>query len=147
MGLLAAGCSSDKVSITDSGANPAVQRACRSLVAALPNSVSGQPRRQVDPPGALGAAWGNPPITLRCGVPEPASFSPTSQCQVADGVDWYVDPSAFEDQSADVVLTTVYRSPTIEVTVPARDRPPVATLVDLAPALKTHTHPHGPGCL
>ena len=117
------------------------------MIRHLPPTVSGQVRRRVTPGDSLGAAWGDPAIVLRCGVPRPSGFTPTSQCQTANGVDWYVDPAAFADQSTDVVLTTVFRTPAVEVSVPARYRPPVATLVDLASAIKQHTARHGPGCL
>ena len=43
------------------------------------------------------------------------------------------------DQGRDVVMTTIERSPRVEVVVPAEYRPPAAVMVDLAEAIKQHT--------
>jgi hypothetical protein len=114
--------------------SPAVAAQCSALVEALPDTVDGEHRRDVTPADGLGAAWGDPAIVLTCGgtwqVPADAN------CQEVDGVDWYAPESQFADQDADVVLTTIGYSPVVRVEVPARYRPPAATMVDLAPAIK-----------
>ncbi|MDQ6686638.1 MAG: DUF3515 domain-containing protein [Actinomycetota bacterium] len=117
----------------------ATQTACVRLVAALPAKVSDQPRRPANDSSGTTAAWGDPAITLRCGVGRPSGFTATSPCQSTDGIDWYVPISAIEDQSADVELTTVGRFPAVAVHLPASYRPPVAVMVDLTHAIKTHT--------
>jgi hypothetical protein len=50
-------------------------KSCTELMTALPDALSGSPRREVigSPPGV--AAWGDPPITLRCGLPTPAELT------------------------------------------------------------------------
>jgi hypothetical protein len=50
-----------------------------------------------------------------------------------------VPTATIEDQEADVVLTTIGRTPAVEVTVPASYRPPDAVMVDVAHAIKQHT--------
>lgn len=117
----------------------AIQTACLRLVAALPAKVSDQPRRSANDSSGTTAAWGDPAITLRCGVGRPPGFTATSPCQSTDGIDWYVPVSAIEDQAADVELTTVGRSPAVAVHLPATYRPPVAVMVDLTKTIKMHS--------
>lgn len=111
---------------------------CAELIAALPATVNGLTRR-TDTGSAYAAAWGDPAIVLRCGVGRPAGLTRFSACQRADGIDWFVPDATIIDQRADVLMTTIGRSPAVDVLVPARYRPTVAPMVDLAPALKAHT--------
>jgi len=111
--------------------------ACRNLVDALPDRVADQDRRPVEPDSGLSAAWGDPAIVLRCGVPTPAALDEFAACQEANGVGWFVPEEQVEDQHADVVMTTIGRAQNVEVRVPATYRPPAAAMVDLAAAIKT----------
>lgn len=113
---------------------------CEALVAALPEELAGLSRRTVTPAAALGAAWGDPPVVLSCGVPQD-TIPPTAPCQVADGVGWYIPEEAYDDQAADVALTTLDVRPVVHVQVPGRYRPPPAIMVALAPLLKEHLAP------
>jgi hypothetical protein len=133
----ASGCSHD-VHVDGTGATGSARTACRALVDALPERVSDQPRRTTSG-SSLGAAWGDPAIVLRCGVGKPKDYDPVTGCQTADGLDWYVPEKGMNDQSVDVVMTTIGRDPRIEVSLPARYRPPVGAMVDLAAAIKAHT--------
>jgi hypothetical protein len=46
------------------------RRACEQLAQHLPDSLGkGLPRRKTTPDSPLVAAWGSPPVVLRCGVP------------------------------------------------------------------------------
>jgi hypothetical protein len=132
--LMSGGCGG----VEPTGVRGADRTACRSLVSALPDRVSDQRlvERLRDVPGAT---WGDPPIVLRCGVGRPKHYDPATGCQTADGLDWYVPAKGMNDQSVDVVMTTIGRDPRIEVTLPARYRPPVGAMVDLAPVIKAHT--------
>ena len=68
---------------------PAAQSAtCTTLLSALHGTVGDQPPRTIDPPVPGAAAWGNPPIVLRCGIPTPAELNCSSALQVVDGVAW-----------------------------------------------------------
>jgi hypothetical protein len=134
--LAATGCGAVDIPATDvTGSDRA---ACAALVEALPAKVSDQPRRETDG-NPLGAAWGDPAIVLRCGVGEPKGYDQFSSCQVANGLGWFVPDEQIPDQGVDVVMTTVERSPRVEVRVPAEYRPPVAVMVDLGEAIKQHT--------
>jgi hypothetical protein len=133
---LTAGCGAVDVPGTDvSGTERA---ACRSLVAALPDHVSDQPRRETSG-NPLGAAWGDPPIVLRCGVGTPKGYDRFAACQTVNGLDWFVPDEASDDQGMDVVMTTIGRAPDVEVTLPAQYRPPAAAMVDLGSVIKRHT--------
>ena len=137
LSLGVAGCGS-RVSVEPTGVGGADREACERLVADLPERVSDQPRRETED-DALGAAWGDPPIVLRCGVGTPEGYDKFSGCQTVNGLDWFVPEDTITDQGADVVLTTIGREPAVEVAVPAAYRPPVATMVDLGPTIKQHT--------
>lgn len=136
LGLALAGCGSDEVPVDSPAVSADVRAVCERLVATLPDTVSDQQRRPVDPEDALGAAWGDPAITLTCGVAMPDDFDEFSTCQEANGVGWYIPDEATEDQGADVVMTTVGFEPVVRVQLPARYRPPAAAMVDLAAPLR-----------
>ena len=134
--VLAAGCGT--VDVPDTSVSASERNACKSLVAALPDQVAGQSGRETSG-NPLGAAWGDPAIVLRCGVGTPKGYDKFAGCQTVNGLDWFVPTATIEDQEADVVLSTIGRTPAVEVTVPASYRPPDAVMVDVAPAIKQHT--------
>lgn len=109
----------------------AVLAACQALHPVLPDTVDGMDRRGTTPASDLTAAWGRPPVVLRCGVPQPAGLEPTSQLVTIDGVDW------FPEKLSDGYRFTSYgRVADVEVRVPGRYAPEVNPLVDLAAAMK-----------
>ena len=125
--LLLGGCSS-AVQVTGPTQGPAE---CRSLLRAVPGIVDGQQRRDVEPPHTLAAAWGDPAIVLRCGVPKPARLTASSQCAQVNGVGW------FAEQRADAYrFTTIGRSTNVQVQVPYHYQPAADALVDLASAVR-----------
>ena len=132
----ASGCGS--VDIRDTDASGSERTACERLVEDLPERVSDQPRRETRG-SPLGAAWGDPAIVLRCGVGTPEGYDRFAACQTVNGLDWFVPDEASDDQSLDVVLTTVGRRPAVEVRLPATYRPPVAAMVDLGETIEEHT--------
>ena len=71
----------------------------------------------------------------------PAGFSRTAACTTADGVGWYVPDDQFDDNSSDIVISTVGYRPILQVTVPATYRPNglAAAMVELAPMVKQYT--------
>jgi len=105
---------------------------CDQLLAALPSQVLGGERRDVTPYGA-GAAWGDPPVTLRCGTTDAQGMSPSMQCQVVDDVGWYA-----EELEGGYRFTTIGRQTYVEVVVPDSGGSETAAgaLVDLAPAVR-----------
>jgi hypothetical protein len=98
--------------------------------------VADQPRRPVDDNGAYAAAWGDPEIVLRCGVPTPRGFDKFATCQVTNGVAWFIPESQTQGRRVDVVMTTIGRSQNVEVAIPSDYFPPANAMVDLAAAVK-----------
>jgi hypothetical protein len=96
----------------------------------------------VTPDDGWAAAWGDPPVVLRCGVGVPAEFDAVAPCTTVDDVDWYL-PDEPPDEVSEVTMTTVYREPAVEVVLPVEHWPPANTMVDLAPVLEEHTERTG----
>ncbi len=139
--LLLAGCADEPVTLTSPDAVSAADLAtCEAFLDDLPSSLAGHERRKVNPAAALGRAWGDPAIIVRCGVGVPPEFDQLAACEVADGVGWFVPDDQFDDQDADAVLTAVGYRPRVSVTVPAKYRPegPAAAIAQLAQAVKDH---------
>ena len=110
----------------------AAQVACARLVATLPGRLDGHERRRVAPRDALAAAWGDPPIVLRCGVGAPPLDISGEQPDVeVDGVTWR--PVSQRDG---YLFTTLDRVAYVEVRVPSAYAPEVNPLVDLAGPVK-----------
>lgn len=104
---------------------------CSDLATELPERLAGQESRATDPDSPLTAAWGDPAIVLRCGVPDPEALEPTSQVFTVDGVDWFP-----EELTAGYLFTTYGRSVNVEVTVPDDYAPEAGPLTDLAAAVE-----------
>ena len=104
--------------------------ACAALVAKLPERLSNQERRTIEPDSGSAAAWGDPPVVLRCGVGEPARLQPDSPLTDINGITWFA-----EERSKGYVFTSVGLQPRVEVTVPDAYAPEGSVLVQLAPAL------------
>ncbi|MFC6288414.1 DUF3515 family protein [Nocardioides sp. GCM10027113] len=96
--------------------------ACRALLDDLPGTLAGQDRREVEPPDAAAAAWGDPAIVLTCGVPRPDldQFAP---CLEANGVGWFVESEDESDPEAPATVTAAGYEPTVRVEIPS-DRQP-----------------------
>jgi hypothetical protein len=139
---LLGGCS-DEVDVPATRTTTAEAASCRALLDALPAKVAEQSRRPTTG-NKFAAAWGDPAIVLRCGVGVPRGYDKFAACQRANGVDWFVPESVISDQRADVVMTTIGRSPRVEVTVPAPYRPSLAPMTDLAEAIKQNTREIAP---
>ena len=104
--------------------------ACTALAASLPEQLTNASRRSVTPTSPFVAAWGDPAIILRCGVPRPASYDPTSQVVLVDGISWYA-----ESRGDAMTFTVMNRIVFIEVTVPESYAPEGNVLVDLGAAI------------
>jgi len=141
LALLAGGCGGpDAVQVDPAAPPPAAKRVCAKLVAALPDHLDDAERRPTRPEGAPTAAWGDPPLVLRCGVAKPADLGPSSEILEVDDVEWFLAESA-----AGYTFTTVGRRAYVALTVPPSVRRADATapLVDLAPAVSRHDPPRG----
>ncbi len=138
--LSLAGCADEPVTLDSPDVSPEVLRTCDAFLDDLPNRLAGHDRRKVNPAAALGRAWGDPAIIVRCGVGVPDGFDQFSSCEVANGVGWFVPDAEFDDQDAAATLTAVGYDPIVSVTVPGKYRPsgPAAAIAELAEPVKDH---------
>lgn len=112
---------------------------CRSLHDELPRTVDGLPRDADEAGAPFAAAWGDPPVRLRCGVPRPEvltpgteEYNPTADAVDVNGVSWLL-----EKQEDGYRFTTTGRKAFVEVTVPGAHAPEVNALTDLARAVRS----------
>ena len=100
-----AGCSS---TVSLQPAPSAGDPGCAEVMARLPDSVGGEPRRWTDAQST--AAWGEPAaVILTCGLPE---LGPTDlPCRTVADVDWVID----ESDAPRYRVTSFNRTPAVEV--------------------------------
>jgi len=93
--------------------NAAADRSCPAVLDTLPDTLDDLAARTVTSESAHVAAWGEPAVVLRCGVPTPPGFRRGSAPIEVNGVAWFqrVDPGV-------VTWTTVDRPVNVEVAVP-----------------------------
>ncbi len=104
------------------------RRVCPHLMAALPDRLGRLPGRRVVADRRSVAAWGDPPVVLRCGVaPRPG---PVGHYLVLDGVWWTTDAGG-----GTVTWTTVGRRVNVQVLVPATYDSQGPLLAGLSPPL------------
>ena len=129
--LATAACSQGvEVPLPDPAPSGAAAFTCASLHSGLPDHVDGQGVTASTPVSSWTSAWGDPAITLRCGVPTPAALKPDSQLLVVDGVSWLP-----EKLTQGYLFTTVGRSVNVEIAVPDAYSPEADALADLSPAV------------
>jgi Protein of unknown function (DUF3515) len=112
---------------------PATEVTCRALVEALPDAVGDAVARDVSPDVGTTAAWGDPPIVLRCGVGQPREYRPDAQLYEVDGVAWL--PVAGK---GGYFFTTIGRRANVELAVPDEYAPEAQVLTDLAEVIREH---------
>lgn len=110
--IVLSGCSS---AVEIAPAPQAESEVCREVASAWPDSAGGNARQEVSDASA-GAAYGDPAIIARCGVP---ALAPTTEdCIEVDGMGWVA-----QKLSDGMRLTTFGRDPAIEVLVPSTYAP------------------------
>jgi hypothetical protein len=120
---------------------PRVTATCTELLAALPDEIDpGVTRREVASDATRTAAWGEPPVELRCGVRLPERLS---EPVTVNDVVWNV-----RDSGPGFTWTTTDRAVAVEVVVPdeyvspAELVNPIATAVsDVVPASEPEPAP------
>ncbi len=118
--------------------------ACRALLADLPSTLDGQPRRDLADPDVLAAAWGDPATVLRCGGPPPPAFDRVSECVLVDDVAWFFPGNDLVDpEGPEVVFSVVKRLVGVEVTRAASYGPPAEVLADLSGPVAAHVPARG----
>jgi len=106
-----------------------VLSSCRALIAALPGQlVEGVQRRPVSGDADRTAAWGDPPVTLQCGVPLPdQTVTPVT----IDSL-----PLVTVERGPQVTYTTQNRAVNATVTVPKTYDDQAYLVLPLIAALK-----------
>ncbi len=124
---LLSGCGFGAVDMDQHDLEPGSEQVCAELIAALPDTVDDAVHRDVEPSSDSLAAWGEPPIVLRCGVPLPSSYRPDTRLHDIDGVGWLAEPG-----QGGSFFTAADREVLVEVAVPDDYAPEADVLVDLA---------------
>ncbi|MGV1004225.1 MAG: DUF3515 domain-containing protein [Candidatus Nanopelagicales bacterium] len=129
--LVTAGCS-DEVAISTPTPDTSQAHVCAVLAAKLPTQLPevGK-RRETSPTSLFTAAWGDAPVSWRCGVPKPAALQAESTLVTVNGVDWFP-----EELTGGYLMTTVGRAVNVEITVPTKAGPAPSVAVDLAELIK-----------
>jgi len=105
------------------------RRQCAALISALPDSLGTLNRRTVRGDQQSTAAWGDPPVGLKCDAPRPAGA--VGEVINVDGVDWVPAPDA-----TGVSWTTAGRRLTVLVRFPKRYDSQGPLLARLSPAVR-----------
>jgi len=136
--LVASGCTHGTFTVTPPNPSGQVQQLCDHLGNQLPPTLAALPSRVVNPRSPLTHAWGSPPVVLRCGVPAPTGYRPSSASTTAiNGVRWY---QVVGDRA--VVWTAIRPGPVahssvfVELAVPTHYPAADAFLVALANPIK-----------
>lgn len=128
--MLLAGCGARGVAVSAPSPVGTVATGCAALIAGLPDDVVlGGHRVETRPRSAYTAAFGSPPVTLRCGAPRPA-FDPTDDVVVVDGVQWLHLPA-----SGDAENLVAWKSPTLLAVRIPHTYLPADVLPALSPAV------------
>jgi Protein of unknown function (DUF3515) len=114
-------------------ASQETRNACAALIADVPERISAGSQWRVEPDPTSTAAWGSPPVVLRCGD-EVAPPQPTDQLLEVDGVQWLLTPLTQGDQ-----YSTVQRSPGVLISVPSAFAPTAAVIAELTPSVSAAT--------
>jgi hypothetical protein len=109
---------------------------CAALVADLPDTLLGAERADITPESEVMAAWGDPPIGVRCGVPRPPALTVDSLLEEVDGVPWLPQP-----QDEPTLFTAVGHTAYVELSVPPSYGPPAAALTTLSALVDEHIPP------
>ena len=130
------------VTVAPLPSSTAAARGCPAVISRLPVILDGRHSRPAVPASPYVAAWGEPPIVLRCGVPRPPAFVRTSELSVVNDVQWLP-----ERRPGGARWTVVDREVYVEVLVPAcaTGTPVVDLSAVISQALPAHPPHPGPG--
>lgn len=101
------------VAVPPPPASAAADKYCPAVISHLPVTLNGSHSRPAHSSSAYVAAWGDPAMVLRCGVPRPPTFVRTSMVITMEGMQWFAQPG-----KDDVVWTLVDRPVYVELTLP-----------------------------
>jgi hypothetical protein len=111
-----------------SGSAPLVLSACRALIASLPTQLDDGVRRRPVSDADRTAAWGEPAVTLQCGVPLPDQ---TQTPLIIDSL-----PLVTDETTDAVTYTTSDRAVNVSVRIPKEYDSQAYLVQTLVPLLK-----------
>lgn len=118
--------------------------ACTAFADALPDTLADEERVEIEPSDAPAAAYGDPAIVVTCGVGEPEGFGPGAQCELVSGVPWYIPSEQYDDLDADLVVTSAWHAPRVQILVPADARGlESGAMARLSPLVEEHLRETG----
>jgi len=119
------GCSTGPVELVSPELSGPEAAACARFVAALPDTLAGQERRETSGDDEYAAAWGDPAIVVTCGVGAPVGLTDTSTCVEVDSTGWFVPDEVLNDdeETLDVTATELNHRPRVELSLPGDYRP------------------------
>lgn len=129
-GLALAGCT-NTVSLTPGPEGTSTY--CAEIESSAPVSVANQLIRETSPRDSGVLAWGDPVITLTCGVMRPNSLVATSQLISVNGVDWFPEKLTRGQR-----FTSVNTPEFVQIDIPEFYESASGVLVDLATVLRTN---------
>jgi hypothetical protein len=82
--------------------------------------------------------YGDPPISVACGVAEPEGFGPGASCEIANDARWYIPAEQYGDEPREITLTAAWSRPRVQVVIPADYWPDAtaAVMARLAPLVR-----------
>ena len=96
--------------------------ACEAFADALPDTLVDEERVDIEPADAPAAAYGDPAILVTCGVDGPEDFGPGAQCELVNDVPWYIPSEQYDDLDLDLVITSAWHGPRVQIVMPAERR-------------------------
>ncbi|WP_040703784.1 DUF3515 domain-containing protein [Nocardiopsis salina] len=140
--LVATGCGPQTVQMSPPETDGTTTEVCSEFVAELPDTLLDAERAEVQPDSETMAAWGDPPISLRCGVPRPDDLQPDSLLEEVNGVAWLPQP---EDDPT--MFTAVGHEAYVELQVPSGHGAPAPALTTVSDLISEHIPPLPDGSL
>lgn len=137
-----AGCGVGAVHVPQPQPATGADAVCAKLHDRLPAKLHGGEHRDTDPASDRTAAWGDPAIALRCGVPRPAQLRPRSTLAEVNKISWLPEPEQHPTR-----FTALGRTVYVEVTVPRSISMPAEVLSELTSAIKAAVPAKGNGRL
>lgn len=135
------------VEITERDLSASDEAACEAFVESLPDTLAEQGR--VESEGGYGAAYGDPPIVVSCGVEQVDDFGPGAPCEIAEGVRWHIPVEQLGNEPRELTYTSAWDTPHVQVEVPAAYWPEggAAVMAVLAPLVDEHLAAQPGDCL
>ncbi len=120
--------------------------ACEAFADALPDTLVDRARVDIEPADADAAAYGDPTIVVACGAESPQDFALGAQCELVNDVPWYIPPEQYDDLDLDLVITSAWHEPRVQVVMPAElrgDALEAGIMATLSPLVADHLRTSG----